>query len=234
VKIDLHAHTIFSDGVDTPERMVARAKAVGLDGIAITDHDSVAGWKRGVDAGNRLGINVITGKEMRIRVGDKEVGEILALFIDEDITLNQRSDLGEIMDRIKKQDGIAAIPHPFDWWRKTSLLERIFEDNLNVDAIEVINGRNRMESNIKSIEFADKNGLSHIAGSDSHRAEDLGEVYTFCDTNDIEAFRKMIKKRKSIAIGSTKGFSEILKERAVCKLESFFKHLLTSESTKIY
>ena len=183
MKIDLHCHTIFSDGIDTPERMVARAKAVGLDGIAITDHDTIAGWKRAIDAGKRLGCVVIPGKEMKIRNGKTVVGELLALFINEDIKINQVVALEEIIDKIREQDGVAAVPHPFDWFRKSSLIDIIEHDDIKIDAIESINGRNRGVSNAKGIEYAQKNKIPQIAGSDAHCMEEVGMAYTFCEIN---------------------------------------------------
>ena len=222
MNIDLHVHTTASDGIETPERMVARAAAIGLDGIAITDHDTISGWERAIDAGRRLGIFVIPGKEMRIRVGKKVVGEILALFLNEDIKLNQLSDIGEIIDLIRSQDGIVAIPHPFDWLRKSILIEKLERKGIRVDAVEVLNARNRRESITKSIEYAKRHGYPGIGGSDAHCAKELGSAYTFCNTDDIEEFRKMIKKGKAIPMGSPLPLFEVMADRIFCRISRIF------------
>jgi len=72
-RIDLHIHTIFSDGTYTPEEAVFRAKKLGLVAISITDHDSVAGLASALVAGKRLGIEVVPGVEMSTDVGEDEI-----------------------------------------------------------------------------------------------------------------------------------------------------------------
>lgn len=61
---DLHAHTTASDGICTPEELVERAYAAGLAGIAVSDHDSLAGVPRAQAAGRRLGVCVVPGIEL--------------------------------------------------------------------------------------------------------------------------------------------------------------------------
>ncbi len=63
MRIDLHTHSIRSDGSDTPEELVELAVAAGLDVVALTDHDTVAGWDGAAAAGERLGIKVVLGIE---------------------------------------------------------------------------------------------------------------------------------------------------------------------------
>jgi predicted metal-dependent phosphoesterase TrpH len=72
-RIDLHIHTVFSDGTYTPEEAVFRAKKLGLVAISITDHDSVAGLASALVAGKRLGIEVVPGVEMSTDVGEDEI-----------------------------------------------------------------------------------------------------------------------------------------------------------------
>lgn len=63
MRIDLHTHSIRSDGSDTPAELVGRAAEAGLDVVALTDHDTVAGWAEAAEAGERLGIKVVLGIE---------------------------------------------------------------------------------------------------------------------------------------------------------------------------
>ncbi|MCL2780935.1 MAG: PHP domain-containing protein [Actinomycetia bacterium] len=62
MRIDLHAHSTASDGTDTPAELVARARANGLDVVAVTDHDSTAGWGEAIDARPR-GLTLVPGAE---------------------------------------------------------------------------------------------------------------------------------------------------------------------------
>lgn len=70
---DLHLHTEFSDGTDTPERVVELAREQGLSAIAITDHDETQGIARTVAAAARHGIEVLPGIEMSASVDGLEV-----------------------------------------------------------------------------------------------------------------------------------------------------------------
>ncbi|MGH3993563.1 MAG: PHP domain-containing protein, partial [Pseudonocardiaceae bacterium] len=50
MRVDLHAHSTASDGTDTPAELVTAAAAAGLDVVALTDHDTTAGWAEAVEA----------------------------------------------------------------------------------------------------------------------------------------------------------------------------------------
>ena len=58
---DLHLHTYYSDGKESPSVVVRRAKAAGLDVIAITDHDGMGGVEEAVEEGRRIGVQVVRG-----------------------------------------------------------------------------------------------------------------------------------------------------------------------------
>lgn len=64
MRIDLHTHSNRSDGTDTPAELVEKAKACGLDVVAITDHDSTAGWDEATATAERVGITLVRGIEI--------------------------------------------------------------------------------------------------------------------------------------------------------------------------
>ncbi len=64
MRIDLHTHSNRSDGTDTPAELVEKAAAQGLDVVALTDHDSTAGWAEAYATAERVGIEVIGGIEI--------------------------------------------------------------------------------------------------------------------------------------------------------------------------
>lgn len=66
MRIDLHTHSLHSDGSDTPTELVRKAAEVGLDVVALTDHDTVIGWDDAVEAGDRFGIQVVQGVEFSV------------------------------------------------------------------------------------------------------------------------------------------------------------------------
>ncbi|HEY1134046.1 MAG TPA: PHP domain-containing protein [Nocardioides sp.] len=67
MRIDLHAHTCVSDGTDTPAELVRAAVAAGLDVVAITDHDTSAGWDEAADTARAVGIGLLRGMEISTR-----------------------------------------------------------------------------------------------------------------------------------------------------------------------
>ncbi|WP_173924428.1 PHP domain-containing protein [Agromyces sp. Marseille-P2726] len=78
---DLHAHTTVSDGTDSPSRLVAQAAAVGLWGVALTDHDATSGWAEAAAAVPEAGVALIPGMELSTREGFMSV-HVLGYLID--------------------------------------------------------------------------------------------------------------------------------------------------------
>jgi 3',5'-nucleoside bisphosphate phosphatase len=64
MRIDLHTHSSVSDGTDAPAELVRKALAVGLDVVALTDHDTFDGLDEAVAEGERLGLGVVRGMEL--------------------------------------------------------------------------------------------------------------------------------------------------------------------------
>lgn len=78
---DLHMHTRYSDGTDTPERVVELAAKAGHRAIALTDHDNTDSFAVARAAAQRAGIELIPGIEMSAAVGQAEV-HVLGFFMD--------------------------------------------------------------------------------------------------------------------------------------------------------
>ena len=66
MRIDLHTHSSVSDGTDTPAQLVAAAAGAGLDVVALTDHDTTAGWAPAA-AARPAGLTVVPGMELSCR-----------------------------------------------------------------------------------------------------------------------------------------------------------------------
>jgi hypothetical protein len=77
--IELHAHSTASDGVLDPADLVARAATVGVTTLALTDHDTVQGCPAAMAAGERLGVAVVPGIELSVRV-DRGTFHLLGYF----------------------------------------------------------------------------------------------------------------------------------------------------------
>jgi predicted metal-dependent phosphoesterase TrpH len=103
MSVDLHVHTIASDGVFSPDEVVSMAKAKGLEALAITDHDTLDGIEPAQCAGLRNGIEIIAG----IELGSERQGEeihILGLLVelDNEDFLAKLKTLRE--DRVKRME----------------------------------------------------------------------------------------------------------------------------------
>jgi len=115
---DLHIHTFFSDGTQSPEEIVELAQKAELKTIAITDHDVVAGLSRALHKGNELGVEVIPGIEFTTEARDTEI-HILGYFIDltnaeliEAITLMQQDREKRIFKICDKLKGLGVVIDP--------------------------------------------------------------------------------------------------------------------------
>ena len=78
--IDLHTHSSVSDGTETPSQLVRAAAAAGLGTVALTDHDSTAGWSEASIAARNAGITLIPGMEFSTRVGHASIHLLAYLF----------------------------------------------------------------------------------------------------------------------------------------------------------
>ena len=77
---DLHAHSTFSDGTLTPEALVALAASRGVRALALTDHDTIAGYPEAAVAGAKQGVEIVCGVE--ITVWHTRELHLLAYFVD--------------------------------------------------------------------------------------------------------------------------------------------------------
>jgi predicted metal-dependent phosphoesterase TrpH len=64
VRIDLHTHSNRSDGTESPGELVRRAHAEGVDVLALTDHDTTAGWQEAAEAAEGTGVTLVRGIEL--------------------------------------------------------------------------------------------------------------------------------------------------------------------------
>ncbi len=105
-RADLHLHTIYSyDGTASVPAVLNRAKQLGLDVIAITDHDEIEGALKAMEIAPNYGVEVIPGIEITTADGD-----LLALFITEKVDAGL--SLIETVLQVRKLGGVCIAPHP--------------------------------------------------------------------------------------------------------------------------
>jgi predicted metal-dependent phosphoesterase TrpH len=122
MRIDLHTHSTASDGTDTPAQLMAAAARAGLDVVAITDHDTTAGWDEAI-AARPAGLTVVPGVEFSCVHHDPDGRRVslhlLAYLVDEDNPAIQ-AEWQRLRDsrRVRGRsmvENLAADGYPITW-----------------------------------------------------------------------------------------------------------------------
>ena len=207
LKADFHIHSYFSpDSEMSPESIASRCVDVGLNCIAVTDHNTIDG---ALAVSKIAPFNVIIGEE----VASSE-GEITGLFLEE--TIPRGLGPVETAKRIKEQGGLVSIPHPFDRFRGHVITRSALLDVLPyADIIEVFNSRNSLDTdNRKALSFAEEHDHLLTSGvTDAHTTIELGRTYVVMPEFD----------------GTPEGFKEALAQGTiVARKMSPLIHVITS------
>lgn len=190
-KVDLHSHTIYSkDCLTRPEAAIARARSLGLDKLAITEHDNLAGALRAKELAPDL---IIVGEEIKTTHG-----ELIAYYVKEEVPPGLSPQ--ETIRRLREQGAVVAIPHPLDSLRNSAMgMANVMEVIDQVDAIEVRNARCvRPQDNLAALKLAQEHGLLVTAGSDAHIPFELGYCYVEMPEfeDDAESFMDALQSAK--------------------------------------
>jgi predicted metal-dependent phosphoesterase TrpH len=193
-RADLHIHSLASDGISSVAEILAAAEAARLDVIAITDHErmdaALAAHTLAEASGSK--VSVIVGEEVTTRSG-----HVVGLFMRERI--RPWGSLRSTIARIHEQGGLAIIPHPLVPYplcvsgRAVRALMDDADPIFHPDGIEAFNASTaRMRWSRGAPEFARKVGLTALAGSDAHRAADVGHAVTTFPGRSPEDLRAAI------------------------------------------
>jgi len=198
IEIDFHVHSSASfDGVLAPRRVLRCAHAVGLGGVAVVDHGTIAGGVATSKMNDDPDFIVIVGQET-----ETELGDVVGLFLTQRV--EARSALGVIRE-IHDQGGLAVLPHPYkrhaEW--PAALLRML-------DGVELANARVKVPFDaVARCEIAEPYGLAELAGSDAHLPWELGAARTLvgCESGDAEGVRQAITSRACIPLRSGRAWS---------------------------
>jgi len=205
VRIDTHTHSYYSDdGCSSPEKLIKRAVQRKLDGIAITDHDTIVGWKEAEKIAKKYKIFLIKGEEIKSSIDGRFFGDILGLFIKKEIKNRHPK---KVIKEIKDQGGIAVIPHPFHLYFPYNFRGNINDFGNLIDGVEVLNARiPSKKADKKALFFAKKNNIAMFGASDAHHFKNVGDAYTMAEeAKNLDDFKKAIFERK-IKAGGQKSF----------------------------
>ncbi len=201
-KFDLHIHSTCSkhkiwgiDGIHTPREIVEKAISMGLDGIALTDHNTIKGSLKAIEyvREKKFSILIIPSAEIRSAKGD-----ILALGINENI--RPYMSVQATIDSIKDQGGIAIAAHPFKYNSDIGDLLKHSSNPIKFDAIEVFNSNIRKNANYRAEILAKELNLPGVAGSDAHHKMCIGMAMTGLEIDNlsVEDALKAITQNKIV------------------------------------
>jgi predicted metal-dependent phosphoesterase TrpH len=175
---DLHIHTIYSyDGTASVPAVLARAQQIGLNVIAITDHDEIRGSLKAFDLAPSFGIEVIPGIEITTAEGD-----LLALFITEKI--QPGLSLIETIVKVGEAGGICIAPHPMARGAGMKSLSgpSILQALRHPDASRILIGietynatalDRKGNQNAQAL-LAEYPGIAQVGNSDAHTLQAIG------------------------------------------------------------
>ncbi|MGD0171048.1 MAG: PHP domain-containing protein [Halobacteriota archaeon] len=174
MRFDLHIHSHFSpDSNSSVEAILKQALEVGLDGLAITDHNSVQSFFDAVRLTEDLGLNLIIVPGAEISTTE---GHLITL--GNHTLVPPGLSASETSKRAHDGYGIVVAPHPFELFRNGIRNLR----NKRIDAVEAFNSRDLLGvSNYLATRSAAKLNLGVTGGSDSHYVETVGFGYTEVD-----------------------------------------------------
>jgi predicted metal-dependent phosphoesterase TrpH len=197
LKIDMHIHSCFSnDGLGTPQDLIRSLKIRGLQGMALTDHNTIEGF---LSVQKNMPNDFLVIPSVEISTAD---GHLLAINVTEKIPAG--CSIEQTVERVIDAGGEPIAPHLF------RLLSGIKKEKLKaihtkVSAIEVFNGCSVPNSNLKTAKVAHAFHLGGTGGSDSHDPAYAGYAYTVVDSTDlrIDTVLSEIRKKKTWGEGVT-------------------------------
>ncbi|HJX02367.1 MAG TPA: PHP domain-containing protein [Candidatus Bathyarchaeia archaeon] len=188
IHADLHFHTCYSsDATNLPKQIVERLNThPTIKAIAITDHNTLEGYRKTSELAKTYpDILIIPGVEI-----SAEEGEIILLGIEK--LPPEPWTARNVITYAKANNALAIASHPY---RGYGLGDRVLQ--LDLDAIEILNGITPPNQNRKAEKLAEAKGLPGTAGSDAHFPTDPWNVYTEIQaTLDLDEVLDAIKKGK--------------------------------------
>jgi len=180
LRCDLHTHTYYSrDCLVSPERFLEACRRKGLDRVAVTDHNTIAGALRLKEMDPE---RIIVGEEIRTTEG-----ELIAYFLTEEVPpgLSPR----ETIAAVRAQGGVVGVSHPLDRARREAMgLASVRALLGELDFLEGWNARCLFwADNGEALALARAHGLPVTAGSDAHSVWELGRMVTLLPPFDSPA-----------------------------------------------
>jgi predicted metal-dependent phosphoesterase TrpH len=204
--LDPHIHSTYSsDSSARPKDIIKKARSIGLDAIAIADHNSIKGSLAGIKESEGMDdFIVIPAMEL-----STSKGHIVALGINKEIKRGLSPE--ETVEEIREAGGIAIAPHPFVRYRE-GLCDKI--KYLDIDAMETLNSRYIFGySNWKAKKLAEERRIPQIGASDAHFLGAIGSCVTELEADfNVDSIIEGILSGKTNVFGDRTPLPLIIKE----------------------
>jgi len=200
MKLDMHIHSSYSrDASAPPKDIVSICKNSGLDGLAITDHNSISSWSEAGTAAKDAGLVFVRAVELSTKDG-----HVLAYGVREIVP--RGLSIEETIEKVHQAGGVAVAAHPK---RFPSGMGLKLARSSPFDGIEVINGGSSPSSNQHARKIAESKGSAFTAGSDAHELDQIGKAYTIIENVSTEDdVLEAIRKRRTSVGGRSRNMSE--------------------------
>jgi len=193
--IDMHVHTAVSSPCSRidPRQLIYAAREMGLDAVCVTEHEEMEGARVACELGRELGFPVLRGVEVYTDCGD------MLVFGLEVPSFPLQVPFEDLLRQVRVAGGLVIPAHP-------CRSDRGFHDKLgreraefllaHVDALEVKNGGNAEEANLRAEAVAREYGIPGVGGSDAHFLMQLGRCLTVFE-RDIESEEDLVREVKA-------------------------------------
>lgn len=204
-----HVHTKHSfDSLADPSSVVRRAAALGIDVLAVTDHDT---WEGSLEAERAAKSTGLTLRVVRGIEAATDRGDLIGLFLTSEV--RARSGL-EFCEAVHAQGGLVLLPHPCKGRvPNPDVLAR-------VDMIEAWNARTPRLANATAAILAAELNLSAIAAPDAHRVGELGlarvEFEGSLPTSDAELKQALLEAPRRLVTSQGSIWNEWLSQGVKC------------------
>lgn len=226
--VDMHYHSRFSDSY-TRIRTIVKKAAQKKIGVAITDHNTIAGNLRAQN--NDKGVLVVPGIEVSCLEGPHmlfyfystdELSEFHRKHVEPRRLANPymavNVKVADLLEEASAYNCVKCAPHPFGYSlvnngllkcvSKKYVGDEVFD---RIDAMEAICGALNRRLNIRAHESVLEHGKCFTGGTDGHTIFELGRVVTSSYADDLDSFLTSIQKKKNYVIGrETKLLPKIL------------------------
>ncbi len=209
--LDMHTHTIYSDGSHTPQEAVDFAKKNNFS-LCITDHNKIKG-SLAIKDFTLYSVELTSFEYLDLLVYFSKANDLEAFYnkhilkkqIKEHFFIFHRIDLKleELVGYAKQFNALTVLAHPcanrpknsYNFFKNNQKLKYILR---KIDAVEGENSMISYSQNKMALKWADQLNKPVVAGSDGHSLLILGSALTACYAESKEDFIENIKKKKAM------------------------------------